>query len=1081
MDLVAIEGALKSADPGVVLVEPRVLKRVVKRHRRLSGIGHVPHAHCYAISRAALGDIVTPGELGRASLPDEVIFVARPERLAHGATDAELLTPFWRLVFHARVHRELERRGAAGTITRATVRARIHAVGQTEFDEARVVLRQDDLLIAPGDEVETYLEFVATYLELARFAPLELARVFPTLHDRARVEAAIAQDVDADAILAAARPPGAVLPAPPAESAAHESGFHPAVRLSGPQRVVEPEPYRDVFPSTSIARARGNLVRAALTTVARTDAFTQVGRAAAKREAIGDLDRLLERLHVALGGGSALPGGGETLFPLVEAAVLGARPAERLLYDLQRACVHHEREVRTVGVAEWAVSLGARPLVRSLPAGREVRVAKEIHGAAAKLGKLALPEKVRGPIRDLVREAALRAEDRVRERLRPEIIATLDEVGLSARTLPERVARGKLVEELLDQIVARGFVTMGQLRDAIARNQLKLPDVDARQVIGSDALLAADRRLSRSLDGVYRRGEIYLRALQKLSSIAFGTKTGRFLTLFAILPLLASFLILEGLAHIVGPLSKHLTGHHVHLYSRPALAGGTVFFFALLHSPPFRRALAAGARGVGAAISFVLIGAPRWIWRRPIVQRVVASTPFALFWSYLARPLAPAAILYAVLRAWVDRDTALVALGVGFIGFNVIGNSRAGRTAEEIAADWVVRSGRHLGKRVLPGLFRLIVGFFHTLIELIDRFIYAVDEWLRYRQGEGRGKLWVKGTLGTIWFFLAYFLRLYVNLMLEPTINPVKHFPVVTVSAKILLPFSPTLLPIFRAPLLPFGRVVANTLAGLTLFLLPGVAGFLAWELKENWKLYRANRPASLGAIAIGHHGETLAGLMTPGFHSGTVPKLYTRLRRAAAGGKGAAKHHEALHHVAEAIRRFVERDLVAELAMCDAWGGGLVGVGVVDIGSNRIAVELVRGGASVWIHFDEQSGWILASIQEGLRPQASGLSWIEGLSDNDRKVFETALAGLYKAGAVSLVREQIDAALGAGASYDVAREGLVVWPDASYRTEIVYPLEGYRFDRQPIAWTRWIAAWEARPVERVVDASLLTERARVS
>ena len=32
---------------------------------------------------------------------------------------------------------------------------------------------------------------------------------------------------------------------------------------------------------------------------------------------------------------------------------------------------------------------------------------------------------------------------------------------------------------------------------------------------------------------------------------------------------------------------------------------------------------------------------------------------------------------------------------------------------------------------------------------------------------------------------------------------------------------------------------------------------------------------------AIGSHGETVRGLLQPGFHSGTVPRLYARLRAA--------------------------------------------------------------------------------------------------------------------------------------------------------------------------------------------------------
>ena len=90
--------------------------------------------------------------------------------------------------------------------------------------------------------------------------------------------------------------------------------------------------------------------------------------------------------------------------------------------------------------------------------------------------------------------------------------------------MPERVARKKLVEELLDQIGERGFLAMGDLRDAISRNNLKLPDLsDLRDFLRGDQLLRADRRLATVLDGVYRRGEFYLRWMQRMSSLGFGT------------------------------------------------------------------------------------------------------------------------------------------------------------------------------------------------------------------------------------------------------------------------------------------------------------------------------------------------------------------------------------------------------------------------------------------------------------------------------------------------------------------------------------------------------------------------------
>ena len=67
----------------------------------------------------------------------------------------------------------------------------------------------------------------------------------------------------------------------------------------------------------------------------------------------------------------------------------------------------------------------------------------------------------------LLEEAALLYQAAVRTAgVAPEQLQdALDEVGLCPVNLPERVARHKLIEELLDRIVERGFLTLGDLRD----------------------------------------------------------------------------------------------------------------------------------------------------------------------------------------------------------------------------------------------------------------------------------------------------------------------------------------------------------------------------------------------------------------------------------------------------------------------------------------------------------------------------------------------------------------------------------------------------------------------------------------
>ena len=144
--------------------------------------------------------------------------------------------------------------------------------------------------------------------------------------------------------------------------------------------------------------------------------------------------------------------------------------------------------------------------------------------------------------------------------------------------MPERVAYYKLVEEMIDPIVSRGFTSLGDLRDAVSRGNLKMRDLAApAEFFQGDRLLQADRVLAEVLDGVHRRGEIYLRWLQRFSALAFGTRLGRFLTRYVALPFGGTFVLLKGLEEISELTITRMTGHHLHLVNvESILVLGTV-------------------------------------------------------------------------------------------------------------------------------------------------------------------------------------------------------------------------------------------------------------------------------------------------------------------------------------------------------------------------------------------------------------------------------------------------------------------------------------------------------------------------
>ena len=1077
-----------------VLLEDRVVRRVIKQHRRLPGIGlQVPHARCYALASGELAGIVEHHELpiALAALPAHVVIFGG-SRAALAAGDRGELTRAWRAIFHGHVHLAFEQLAARNQLPPGAVRERIHRIGQTEFDEIRWVLRQEDLLLPPGDDATAYAEFVALYLELQQFAPGALERTFPTL-ERARVDATIALDLDGAALLAAARPAGA--PERPVPDAAA-----PARRAAAPAVALVDATARD---AAARARGRGNRARAAILAL----------RAGDRATACGDLDELSARLARAIG--VAAPGGDWTLalLPVAELAagqrVLRFTAEARLLYDLQTACVVAERDSQRVDPVAWALSLGKRPIVRALPATREVRIAKHLRAAAGKLTGCALPRaEDQARLAGLVRDIVERGDANVRAALRPKIEAALDEVALHPHNLPERVAEKKLVDELLDHVVAVGRLSIGNLRDAVSHNDLKMDDLERRELGSGDALLRADHALSRSLDGVYRRGEGYLRLLQKLSSVLFGTPAGRFLSLYIILPLLGSYTVFKGAQEMIDLFAKHthraareiagldvlppdaaglvrwvgLAARQTHrgipeIATAPFILCGAVVLFLLLHVPSFRGAVGTGLRLLGRTLRFMLYDAPRALLHRPLMRRFLESW----FARWIVQPAIPAAlglVLADGILRWPLTAGLFVVLAIGL-------NSRLGRTAQEIAADGVVRLGRQFTLRIFPGAYRWTLEEFAKAMEQLDRGLYRVDEWMRFKSGDSRLTLVTKGVLGTAWSAVAYFLRLYVNLFIEPGANPIKHFPVVTVTAKLMVPFYETLLVAIRGPAEQLmGHALGTSFAAFTVFVMPGVAGFLVWELKENWKLYRSTRASTLREVSIGHHGETMVEFLNPGFHSGTIPKRFTKLRRAAwnADQRAVARHRDALHHIEEAIHKFADRELVSMLSEAVAFRCADVACGRVTIGSNRVQIELVCPSIAhdpALIVFEHPDGWTVASVPRR--------GWIDLLDDAQRRILEIALAGFYKRAGIDLVREQLEQALAGAAApppYDLPPDGLVVWPGPGYHTEVFYdlraafpapelrgapwagalpPLTGQHalYFRESLTWASWTKVWE--------------------
>ncbi len=315
----------------------------------------------------------------------------------------------------------------------------------------------------------------------------------------------------------------------------------------------------------------------------------------------------------------------------------------------------------------------------------------------------------------------------------------------------------------------------------------------------------------------------------------------------------------------------------------------TIFFLVLFHSSGLRRLCRNAIHAVGRGLRFVIWRVPMKFVPLDYLRQIVSTWVFRLLWWYLLKPAlvwAVFALLYSGLHESIWAGAAV------FVAALFLLNSRVGRAVSESVQDAFVNLATMVCAGLIPGLFRFTVQVFKQIVEFIEYVLFIVDEWLRFRSGGSQTSLVMRTILGVIWYPIAFLARFYMVVLIEPMVNPLK-LPISILAAKIVYPalatsglfeviswreYSSPLVVILQ-PYLTFW--VAWVIVIGTFWLLPDAFAFLAWELKENWNLYRANRSKVLKPVVIGAHGETLRGLLEPGFHSGTIPRLFVRLRRA--------------------------------------------------------------------------------------------------------------------------------------------------------------------------------------------------------
>lgn len=1047
---------LALVEPAALLVRPRLLRRVVKRDRQIPGLGlRVPHATSYTLTREALLRAARLDELGlerEDQLAAVVLLLPRPGpiELRPGRV-GQTLQALSRRLLHAALHREVRQRRVDGF----ALDERIAALGEPAWEEIRTVLAQERLLLPPATPADVYEEFACVFLELAYHAPHLLPRWFPALADLDAVRAALEADFHTAGLGERMRLPGT-----PPPDGAEDADLRPDEVVLTPStagmRIEE------LLAQAEAKGQRGNLVRSAILRA-------RAGETGPARETLGELARrLVAALHQAPDEARQWQA---ALEPLLEPAARGSwTRSGRFLYDLQTVCEDREKPFFAVDLVEWLVRFGG-PLRRPLPAHGEVLSCKHLRRALGRVPLLPVSEEERAGLYKLLADALEQAEQDVRDAFRPRLEEVLRSVGFTPRNHAEELARKKVVAELVEGIVERGYLNLGDLRDAIARNRLKLGDLAGPgEFLTGDALLKANAALPVALDGVYRRGEVYLRWLQSGSSLLFGTVLGRVLTLFLILPLLGSFLTLkfaEEIAHFFS---------HVELLTTESLVGLALVILLLIHSADFRRLGWRLLHGAAWGLYWLFVGLPRALLRWPPVRWLLQSTAFLLVVQLVLKPAVVA--LPAGGLAWLLGASDAVWLGVllgAFVLAQVLLNSRYGEYAEDLAADAVLRTWALIHENVLVGLFRYLIDLFRAVVERVDRIFYSVDEWLRYRPGDGRGSLVVKAALGTVWWAVTYVFRFAFVVLVEPQVNPIKHFPVVTVGHKVLLlaidPTARALEKSFGIPYLEAAGAVTVVFA-----LIPGVFGFLAWELMENWRLYRANQSPTLDPVRVGSHGETVRGLLRPGFHSGTVPKLYARLRHLPERLETPRlrRARDGLHHVEEDVAQFVRRDLLDALHGTKMWRDRVVlRVGHVRLDTRRIRVSIhaegLGDGPPVVLVFEQAGPWLVFRVEEA--------GWVGRLKPDLALLWRDALIGFCKHAGVQVTAAQLARALPAGASWRIDEDGLEVrgadLGPARYDldAEALVPRGGAgwptleagaaRFDAHPVAWAAWVEVWQ--------------------
>jgi len=654
----------------------------------------------------------------------------------------------------------------------------------------------------------------------------------------------------------------------------------------------------------------------------------------------------------------------------------GSAPARALLNALEQMLSEGSHNYYALRPIAWLLTLGRKRLRQVLPFHSLLLASRALETGRQRLQDLLWPLAELERFDQVLSTLTKGVNARLDAQIAPRLERAMREADFVPRDHRETVAAQKMKHELLDVITRRRHLKFTDVRDIVARNILRLPDPTIGEFFHGDRLRRFDRTATRALPGVYHPGEIYIKGLQQLSAPLFGTNLGRTVMRHLLLPFGGAFLLLKSLDLLIHVIPAIDQAFQVTTTVSVLLVGGVIN--SLAYSGLGRHLAVTLWRATYYTLRFLLYDGVRQLLRwRPMAQLLSSALVRALGRNLVqplligALPLIPI-IAVAVFVEEVPIEPGLWLAGLAFALGTLLRHTPAGRRFLDNLSTSVGIYLRRFNQALFIGAIQQLLYFFKEVTRRFTQLLYRVDESLTHHLGEHPFSLVIKAVLAPIWRFAEDLIQFYVTVLVEPQVNPVKHFPIVTVGHKLLLPFLPAITAAFidiSASVLP--KVIAYPLVTLTIILLPGLFGFLVWELKENWKLYQANhRPALrvdegaesgsegrtwIEPAVVGAHGETMRGLMSRGFHSGTLPKGFDRLRKVISDEirdeipypKRLRRVQRQLEEVQHAVCVFFEREFAFALRQrCQDPDCSLTRV---ETGAPRIATNLIELHADLY------------------------------------------------------------------------------------------------------------------------------------